>query len=119
VLQYIQTPISSLCRLVSPVVLRQFLLWLQAYGAGQNPIAWKGWGLAVLLGFGGFVMAILHHQLFFVGMRTGYLMRQQAIAAIHSKAREPSCPVARMAQLVSYLCWFHIPSAPSSGAATE
>ena len=49
-------------RLVSPVVLRLFLLRLQAYSAGSNPPPWRGWMLALGLGAGGFAMAVLHHQ---------------------------------------------------------
>ncbi|GFR41484.1 hypothetical protein Agub_g2175, partial [Astrephomene gubernaculifera] len=72
-------------RLGTPVALRQFLFWLQAYAAGTPQPEWKGWVWAVVLGACGCSMVVIHHQLFWIGMRSGFRMRQQAIAAIHSK----------------------------------
>lgn len=43
--------------------------------------------LAVALGLCGFLVVIVHHQMFWQGMRAGYRMRQQCIAAIHAKVR--------------------------------
>ncbi|GIL44672.1 hypothetical protein Vafri_2198, partial [Volvox africanus] len=72
-------------RLGTPVALRQFLRWLQAYAAQESPPQWQGWVWAVVLGACGYSMAIIHHQLFWIGTRTGFKMRQQAVSAIHAK----------------------------------
>ncbi|GIL76011.1 hypothetical protein Vretifemale_5752, partial [Volvox reticuliferus] len=72
-------------RLGTPVALRQFLRWLQAYAANESPPQWQGWVWAVVLGACGYSMAIIHHQLFWIGTRCGFKMRQQAISAIHAK----------------------------------
>ena len=52
-------------------MLRQFLIFLSDYAAGAEPAEWRGWMLAVGLGVCGFGMTVLHHQLFWVGMRAG------------------------------------------------
>ncbi|GLC33196.1 hypothetical protein PLESTB_000360400 [Pleodorina starrii] len=72
-------------RLGTPVALRQFLRWLQSYAAAESPPQWQGWVWAVVLGACGYSMVIIHHQLFWIGMRTGFSMRQQAVSAIHAK----------------------------------
>ncbi|KAG2488022.1 hypothetical protein HYH03_013329 [Edaphochlamys debaryana] len=72
-------------RLGTPVALREFLRWLQAYDAGENPPEWRGWVMAGVLGLCGSTMIIIHHQLFWIGMRNGFLMRQQVVAAVHAK----------------------------------
>jgi len=72
-------------RLVAPVVLRAFLLWLEDYNQGRDPDPWRGWLLAVALGACSFGMACLHHQIFWIGMHQGYIMRQQVIAAVYGK----------------------------------
>ncbi|KAG2425890.1 hypothetical protein HYH02_014893 [Chlamydomonas schloesseri] len=72
-------------RLGTPVALREFLRWLQAYDAGEDPTEWKGWLWAVVLGLCGLSMMLIHHQLFWIGMRAGFTMRQQCVAAVHAK----------------------------------
>jgi len=52
-------------RVSTPIILREFLRWIQSDGAGApRPDASFGWGLAALIGFTGFCMAVIHHQLF-------------------------------------------------------
>ena len=54
------------CRLVSPVLLRGLLTWLRGNAVGGNAV-WPvrhGWMYAALLAVSGFVLAIIHHQLF-------------------------------------------------------
>ena len=46
---------------------------------------WTGWMWAGLLAVFGYAYTLMHHQLFFIGMRMGMRMRQQAIAAVQSK----------------------------------
>ena len=79
------TMLEVVVRLLSPLILRQLLLWLQASKAGDAPPVWQGWLLALALGSGGFFMSFLHHQLFFEGMVMGFNCRQALIASIHTK----------------------------------
>lgn len=73
-------------RLLSPLALREFLRWLQADAApGQGPPVWRGWMWALAVTAGGCGMTLIHHLFFWVGMRLGFVMRQQVVAAIHSK----------------------------------
>ena len=53
-------------RLVSAVLLRQFINWLvgvSANGPANYPV-WKGWVLAAALGSTGYILCLIHHQLF-------------------------------------------------------
>lgn len=84
-LNCVWTALEIAVRLLGPVILRQFLIWLQDYNDGNTNEQWQGWMLAVALGSTGLAMAILHHQLFWAGMHTGFSMRQQCVAAIHNK----------------------------------
>ena len=56
-----------MCRLLSPLLLRQLLLWLEgnkAYGSkGGYPIG-IGWLWALLLGMSGYLSTLTHHQAF-------------------------------------------------------
>ncbi|KAF6260228.1 P-loop containing nucleoside triphosphate hydrolase protein [Scenedesmus sp. NREL 46B-D3] len=63
-----------------------FLEWLQADSAapGSTP-PWRGWCWALAVASGGVAMTLVHHQFFWVGMRMGFSMRQQVVAAIHAK----------------------------------
>jgi hypothetical protein len=74
--------------LLSPFLLREFLAWLDnnLVGASSAPL-WRGWFLAAMLAVVNLAYAFVHHLLFWAGMRTGFRMRQQAIAAVHAKAR--------------------------------
>ncbi|KAL6765994.1 hypothetical protein V8C86DRAFT_2453065 [Haematococcus lacustris] len=78
--------IEIFARLAGPLTLRQFLRWLQSYGAGAEPPLWQGWLLAVALGATGCLMTLMHHRLFWTGMSMGLNMRQQVTSAIHAKA---------------------------------
>lgn len=55
------------CRLLSPLLLRQLLLWLEgnkAYGSkGGYPVG-MGWLWAILLGMSGYLSTLTHHQAF-------------------------------------------------------
>lgn len=88
-------------RVSAPLVLREFLQWQVAASAAEAvagasggggggqvvgaPPEWQGWLLALALGALGFSISVVHHQFFWTGMRMGFGMRQQAIAAIHAK----------------------------------
>ena len=55
-----------LCRLLSPLLLRELLLWLEgnkAFGSLAYPIG-KGWLYAILLGISGYFSTLTHHQVF-------------------------------------------------------
>lgn len=60
-------PPSHMRRLLSPLLLRQLLLWLEgnkAYGSsGGYPIG-MGWLWAILLGTSGYLSTLTHHQAF-------------------------------------------------------
>ena len=56
-------------RLIAPVLLRGLLRWLRgnaAEGYGAYPLR-QGWMYASLLAVSGFVLALIHHQLFWCG----------------------------------------------------
>lgn len=53
-------------RLLSPLLLRELLLWLEgnkAFGSEAYPIG-KGWLYAILLGISGYFSTLTHHQVF-------------------------------------------------------
>jgi hypothetical protein len=54
-----------LCRLSSPVILRQYLSWLQriAVAPPGTPV-WPGWLWALGVAAGGMGMTLVHHQFF-------------------------------------------------------
>ncbi len=49
-------------RLVSPLALRQFLLWLGSTNTATPEPEWKGYLLALALGTFSFVMTVVLHQ---------------------------------------------------------
>ena len=54
------------CRIGSCVILKLFLIWVignYASGDSEYPV-WKGWAIAAGLGGTGYVMTLLHHQIF-------------------------------------------------------
>lgn len=54
------------CRVVSCVLLKLFLVWVignDTSGPEAFPI-WKGWVFAAALGITGYLMCLVHHQLF-------------------------------------------------------
>jgi hypothetical protein len=66
-------------RVLSPFALRQLVMWLQHYEDKKPGIKeGLGWLWACLVIVFGFGLVIFHHQLFWVGMRMGFQMRQQA-----------------------------------------
>ncbi|KAG2430853.1 hypothetical protein HXX76_009827 [Chlamydomonas incerta] len=78
--------------LVTPVLLREFLRWLEAAtqgpdgsGDGGPPPVWRGWVFAVALGLSGISIPLMMHHHNWSGVRMALCMRQQAISAIHSK----------------------------------
>lgn len=91
--------VETAARLLSPLALREFLRWLQsdaAAGAAAGGGLWRGWMWAVAVAAGGGSLTLIHHAFFWVGMRLGYVMRQQVVAAIHLKVlRLNSAGVAR------------------------
>lgn len=89
--------IETAARLLSPLALREFLRWLQRDAAGgASGDAWRGWMWAVAVAAGGGSLTLIHHVFFWIGMRLGYVMRQQVVAAVHAKVlRLNSAAVAR------------------------
>lgn len=119
---------AGTCRVASCVLLKLFLEWIIGYNAAGYAAfpAWKGWAIAAGLGSTGYLMCLVHHQLFWcvpslygngrwrtpfrqrggvrtckknrngitklhchccrIGMRMGFAMRQQSIAAVYAKA---------------------------------
>ncbi|KAL4420399.1 hypothetical protein ABPG75_010055 [Micractinium tetrahymenae] len=77
------------CRVGAPLVLRQLLAWFSGREAtdGNDELypVWRGWMWAGILGIFGYAYACIHHQLFWYGMRMGFDMRQQAVAAVQAK----------------------------------
>jgi hypothetical protein len=73
-------------RLLAPLALREFLRWLQRAGApGAGAPVWVGWMWALAVAACGAGLTLTHHVFFWIGMRLGYVMRQQVVAAIHAK----------------------------------
>ncbi len=66
------TSVRCCDRLASAVLLRQFINWLvgvSTSGPANYPV-WKGWVLAAVLGSTGYILCLIHHQLFWcVSMR--------------------------------------------------
>jgi len=55
------------CRLASAVLLRHFIGWLvgvNLHGLGGDYPLYLGWALAAALGCTGYVLCLIHHQLF-------------------------------------------------------
>ncbi|GBF93736.1 hypothetical protein Rsub_06068 [Raphidocelis subcapitata] len=78
--------IETAVRLLAPVALREFLRWLQRAGApGASEPAWVGWMWALAVAACGAALTLTHHVFFWIGMRLGYVMRQQVVSAIHAK----------------------------------
>lgn len=81
------TVLESLFRLLSPVGLRQFIMFLRAFENAEQEIEeWRGWMWACLLIGFQLGLALTHHQLFWTGMRFGFLLKQQACLSA------PLCP---------------------------
>lgn len=73
--------LESLFRLLSPVGLRQLIRWLRAYeDPDQSPQERYGWMWAGLLIAFQLGLALTHHQLFWCGMRLGFLLKQQVFS---------------------------------------
>eukprot|EP01025_Chloroclados_australasicus_P012522 TRINITY_DN1575_c0_g2_i1.p1 TRINITY_DN1575_c0_g2~~TRINITY_DN1575_c0_g2_i1.p1 ORF type:complete len:228 (-),score=3.13 TRINITY_DN1575_c0_g2_i1:245-928(-) len=79
--QFTWALIEAALRVCQPILLRQFLVWLQAEDKPLNE------GLGWALGLGGtvFLLLIVYHQLWFLGMRLGFWGRQQAIDIVYHK----------------------------------
>lgn len=61
-----------MCRLLSPLLLRQLLLWLEAskvYGSKGGYSVGMGWLWAILLGMSGYLSTLTHHQAFWYSGR--------------------------------------------------
>ena len=59
-------------RLVAPVLLRGLLRWLRgnaAQGYGVYPLR-QGWMYASLLAISGFILSLIHHQLFWYAFKS-------------------------------------------------
>ena len=77
-LQSVLSLVEILFRLLSPVGLRQFIQWLRDYeDPDEAPQERYGWMWAGLLIAFQLCLLLTHHQLFFCGMRLGFLLKQQ------------------------------------------
>ncbi|CAD7702664.1 unnamed protein product [Ostreobium quekettii] len=79
---------KTTARLMSPFFLRAFLLWLEngdgsdgTSGSGQ----WNGVVFGVALVTASAVDGLMFHQLWWIGWKLGFRMRQQCMASIHAK----------------------------------
>jgi hypothetical protein len=57
----------------------------KAEGAHTGPKVSTIWMFAILLGNSGWLYTLSHHQTFWIGMRFGFHMRTQMMAAVHAK----------------------------------
>ncbi|KAG2494935.1 hypothetical protein HYH03_006870 [Edaphochlamys debaryana] len=73
---------------VTPVLLRYFLQWLEAAQAGEatSSTQWHGWLLAAALGASGTALCFFHHHHSWLGAKTALLMRKDVISRIYAKA---------------------------------
>ena len=58
------------CRIGACVILKLFLTWVignYSSGDSEYPV-WKGWAIALGLGGTGYVMTLLHHQIFWYAL---------------------------------------------------
>ena len=70
--------LESIFRVLSTVGLRQFIRWLRDYeDPAKSPQERIGWMWACLLIGFQLGLALTHHQLFWYGMRLGFLLKQQ------------------------------------------
>ena len=61
---------SSCCRIGSCIILKLFLIWVlgnSASGDEAYPV-WKGWVIAASLGCTGYLLTLLHHQIFWCAL---------------------------------------------------
>lgn len=73
----------------SPLLLRKLVAWFSGWESSDGdetafPV-WQGWMWSGLLALMGYLYCLVHHQLFWKGMRNGFTMRLQAIAAVQGK----------------------------------
>ena len=75
-------------RVGSPLLLRQLLTWFVLNGTEGSSAAptSEGWMWASILAVFSYSYVLVHHQLFWRGMRMGMNSRMQAIAAVEAKA---------------------------------
>ncbi|RMZ52713.1 hypothetical protein APUTEX25_000832 [Auxenochlorella protothecoides] len=77
------------CRVGSPLILRKLITWFWGWESSGGDAAafpaWQGWLWSGLLALMGYLYCAVHHQLFWKGMRNGFTMRLQAIAAVQAK----------------------------------
>lgn len=75
-------------RVGNPLLLRQLLNWFSLNAAGGTSVAptWKGWMWAGIMAAFSYTYVLMHHQLFWRGMRIGMHARMQSIAAVEAKA---------------------------------
>ena len=61
---------SFCCRIGSCIILKLFLIWVlgnSASGDEAYPV-WKGWVIAASLGCTGYLLTLLHHQIFWCAL---------------------------------------------------
>jgi hypothetical protein len=69
-------------RLAAPYALRRFVGWLRENDVSEvKPSESEGWKWATLFCVFSTCLAMAHHQLFWVGMRMGYGMKQQVLVS--------------------------------------
>ena len=64
-------------RVLAPYALRQLVRWLILYSEGQDMEERTGWLWVAAVSALGLLVTISHHQLFWIGMRLGFRLKQQ------------------------------------------
>ena len=84
-------------RVLSPWALRELVRWLQTYDADKSSVregdGWLWASLVVLFGLG---LVLSHHQLFWVGMRLGFGMKQQVPPSANASYAKLKCDSNRL-----------------------
>ena len=87
--------LESATRVLQPVLLRDFLVWIERDDASDA--IWRGLGLALALGVLSFLQAHVHHKLFYFGMRMGFNLKVATTGAVYDKVLRLSSGALRQA----------------------
>jgi len=71
-------------RVGTPFALQGFLEWLSEYQEDNADLA-EGWIWGMALVSSPVLLMFIHHRLFYVGCKMGYLMKTDLLCALHSK----------------------------------
>eukprot|EP00210_Caulerpa_lentillifera_P007441 g7111.t1 len=76
--------LETAVRLSGPLLLRQFLLWIEDYNEDRAEY-YEGWLWGLLLSTSGFVYMLIHHRYVWQGAIIGYRAKFSLIALVHEK----------------------------------